>query len=286
MRYARGACAALLLLLHGAPQRSSSLMFCSEVGCRRHASYGMQESRSRTACAQHKAAHHVYLIGQLCEFGNGTTSPCRNRGTYGLGTSRCCREHRSSGMLLLQSRKCRDKDCTKQPIFGASNSTRPLYCRQHKSEAHIDVVNRRCQLCSRQGVFGDPGTSASTRDCRRTAQTALIVYCQQHRKEGHVNLLSKKCRADGCNKQPYFGDPVSREPLWCNMHKAHGHEDVKNRRCCHPHGCTRHPAYGDLLVGVASYCKQHKAPTHVSLLKSRCCMYHTNLTRNVQYIHV
>ena len=260
-----------LLLLQCAPRDASSLKLCIQEGCLRHASYGAADVRRRVACSLHKAANHVYLIGQLCEFGNGTAVPCRRRGSYGMigGYGRFCNTHRQLGMVHLQSRKCQTTGCTKQPIFGVVNSTRPLFCRQHKGEAHVDVVNRRCKLCSRQGVFGDPGTRTSMLPRHRQGSRVAELFCREHSLESHRNLLSKRCRADGCTKQPYFGDPATRIPLWCNTHKASGHQDVKNRRCYHPHGCTRHPAYGDASTGLASYCFRHKAPAHVLILNSR-----------------
>ena len=240
----------------------AALTLCVQEGCVKHASYGAPDTRRRTACALHKAAHHVYLIGALCEYGNGTTVPCQRRGSYGFrgGPLRLCRTHRRPGMVHLQSRRCQGSGCAKQPIFGVANTTRPLFCREHKSEAHVDVVNRRCQLCSRQGVFGDPGSG-------RQEEQPPALYCREHSLASHSNLRSKQCRAEGCAKQPYFGDPATRVPLWCHAHKAPGHEDVKNRRCYHPHGCTRHPIYGDPVAGVPVYCFLHKAPAHVSLLK-------------------
>ena len=99
----------------------------------------------------------------------------------------------------------------------------------------------------------------------------LELYCREHRKEHHVNILSKKCRAEGCRKQPYFGDPVECVPIYCFVHKSEEHRDVKNRRCHHPHGCKRHPTYGDAREGVALYCLRHRFPTHVRvcLINSR-----------------
>lgn len=253
-------------------------MICVHAGCERHASYGAPDTRNRTACATHKAAHHVYLIGQLCAFANGTRMACGSRGAYGFtgADERWCRRHKKAGMLHMLSRKCQDKDCSKQPIFGVLNTSTPLFCREHKSAVHVDVVNRRCQKCDRQGVFGDPIAHRNItrvnrrRFWRRRGLPPLApLFCREHRQDGHCNLLSKKCRAEGCSKQPYFGDPVARIPLWCNQHKPLGHEDVKNRRCCHPHGCTRHPAYGD-PGGIAAYCLQHKAPSHIPLIGYRC----------------
>ena len=246
---------------------------CLHDGCGRWASYGAPTvPRNRTFCALHAAPHHVYLIGIRCGHGNGTALACTKRATYGFldhrpSTVRCCKAHREAGMVHLLSRKCRAKGCPKQPIFGAANTTRPLYCRQHKEQAHVDVVNRRCQKCNRQGVFGDPTSSAGAPSRGRSRESrALALFCAEHRLDSHTNLISKQCLADGCAKQPYFGDRIARVPLYCKKHKADDHEDVKNRRCYHPHGCTRHPAYGDPCSGVASFCHAHKAPSDILLL--------------------
>ena len=160
----------------------AALTLCVQEGCVKHASYGAPDTRRRTACALHKAAHHVYLIGALCEYGNGTTVPCQRRGSYGFrgGPLRLCRTHRRPGMVHLQSRRCQGSGCAKQPIFGVANTTRPLFCREHKSEAHVDVVNRRCQLCSRQGVFGDPGSG-------RQEEQPPALYCREHSLGSHSN---------------------------------------------------------------------------------------------------
>ena len=246
---------------------------CLHDGCGRWASYGAPTvPRNRTFCALHAAPHHVYLIGIRCGHGNGTALACTKRATYGFldqrpSTVRCCKAHREAGMVHLLSRKCRAKGCPKQPIFGAANTTRPLFCRQHKEQAHVDVVNRRCQKCNRQGVFGDPQSSAGAPSGGRSrGSRARALFCAEHRLDSHTNLISKQCLADGCAKQPYFGDRIARVPLYCKKHKADDHEDVKNRRCYHPHGCTRHPAYGDPRSGVPSFCHAHKAPSDILLL--------------------
>ena len=246
---------------------------CLHDGCGRWASYGAPTvPRNRTFCALHAAPHHVYLIGIRCGHGNGTALACTKRATYGFldqrpSTVRCCKAHREAGMVHLLSRKCQAKGCPKQPIFGAANTTRPLFCRQHKEQAHVDVVNRRCQKCNRQGVFGDPQSSAGAPSGGRSrGSRARALFCAEHRLDSHTNLISKQCLADGCAKQPYFGDRIARVPLYCKKHKADDHEDVKNRRCYHPHGCTRHPAYGDPRSGVPSFCHAHKAPSDILLL--------------------
>ena len=273
MALSRRRCTVMVLLFHVClPWSGISVKMCLYEGCTRWASYGSLETRNRTACARHKLMLDVYLIGHLCEFGNGTALACQNRGTYGFlgGPIRCCKTHRKAGMTHLLSRKCGEKGCTKQPVFGAVNTTLPLFCLQHKGKEHVDVVNPRCQLCSRAAVFGDPSAHMTliTGKQRRRGIRSMLLYCRQHRQDGHCNLLSKRCLAEGCPKQPCFGDPITRVPIYCHAHRAQGHEDVKNRRCCHPHGCTRHPAYGDPSIGVAAYCHKHKAPTHVPLINA------------------
>jgi hypothetical protein len=170
----------VLMLLHCMPWHAGSSMICRFEGCVRSASYGAPGTRSRIACTLHKAAHHVYLIGNRCDFGNGTATQCRSRGVYGIAGKpmRWCRMHRQAGTVHLLSRKCRDTACAKQPIFGVANTTLPLYCRQHKGDDHVDVVNRRCQMCNRQ-VTLMKGTCPGSAEGRRTRLSTRLTLAQR-----------------------------------------------------------------------------------------------------------
>lgn len=92
-------------------------------------------------------------------------------------------------------------------------------------------------------TYGFPG-DARARRCishRLPGQVRLKKLKAQQRgmRTGH----NKVCQAMGCGTAASFGDPRTREKLFCAQHKPASHVDVKNRVCI-ASMCHRQPTHG------------------------------------------
>lgn len=55
---------------------------------------------------------------------------------------------------------------------------------------------------------------------------------------------SKRCEAEGCPKQPSFGERLGAPRTRCGDHAPPGWPNVKNKRCDTPEGCPSRPTFG------------------------------------------
>ncbi len=151
--------------------------------------------------------------------------------------------------------KC--KNCIKKATFGAPGTKKPLSCKFHKDDGHVDVVKRnRCDYsgCTKRANFGPDGGKPTR--------------CSDHKDDGHVDVRNRRCNYPGCTKQPSFG-PEGGNPTRCSAHKDNGHVDVASRRCDHP-GCTKHPSFAP-EGSKRTRCSAHKDDDHVDVKKRKMC---------------
>lgn len=135
-------------------------------------------------------------------------------------------------------------DCDVRPSFNIEGSKTPLYCKTHKKDDMIDVVQKKtCIECKKHPHYNKYGES-----------TAL--YCAIHRKEGMVNVMSKSCLE--CNKMPCYNFIGKKSGLYCSNHKKDGMVDVKNNKTCKSELCfTR---VQDKYDGYCMHCYMNLFP--------------------------
>ena len=108
---------------------------------------------------------------------------------------------------------------------------KPRFCIKHKSDAMVDVANKRCAhvdddgtACAKQPLFNFLGEKGGLR-------------CFAHKLDGMVNVVSKTCDHvdDGtaCAKQPKFNFPGEKRGVRCGEHKVDGMIDVVTKLCEH-----------------------------------------------------
>ena len=81
-----------------------------------------------------------------------------------------------------------------------------------------------------------------------------------------VNVIGKRCdHADGCSKQPHFGQPGSPANR-CASHKDPDMVYLNMKRCDDPDGCSKQASFG-LPGGLRSRCATHKDTDMVYLAR-------------------
>ena len=47
-------------------------------------------------------------------------------------------------MINIKSKKCKEQNCNKQPLFNISNKNTGLYCSEHKKDNMVNVKSKQC----------------------------------------------------------------------------------------------------------------------------------------------
>jgi len=157
--------------------------------------------------------------------------------------------------------KCNFEGCNKNSTYNTQGETKRLFCKDHKEDGMIDVVNKRCKFeggCDKRPKFNTPGEKSG-------------LYCNEHKKDGMVDVIHKKCEfKGGCNKRPTYNTPGEKAGLYCKDHKENGMVDVVNKRCEFEGGCDKHAIYNILGETKRLYCNEHKKDGMVDVKSKRC----------------
>ena len=142
-------------------------------------------------------------------------------------------------------RQCLDKNCTRQAVFNLPGETKGKWCKQHKANEMMDVVNPKCQYedCFKQPGYNYPGEKKG-------------IYCKVHKLDDMIDIKDRKyCEQDGCKIRPTFNFSDKTDAIYCVDHKKSGMINVLENRLCKD--CTRRAHYGEVL-NLPEYCKEHK----------------------------
>ena len=192
-----------------------------------------------------------------CKFEGG----CDKRASFNTpGKSKrfFCKEHKKEGMIDVVNKRCKSEGCNIKPYYNEPEEKKGLYCKKHKKEGMIDVVNKRCmtQGCNKQPAYNEPEETKG-------------LYCKDHKKEGMIDVVSKRCKSEGCNNYPIYNKPEETKGLYCNNHKKEGMINVVNKRC-KSEGCKIRPNYNEPEETKGLYCKDHKKEGMIDVVNKRC----------------
>ncbi|CAM9556217.1 unnamed protein product [Ectocarpus sp. 6 AP-2014] len=151
---------------------------CGHEDCCKSPVFGVDGSKKREFCSQHKKKGMVDVANKRCRH-----STCLKRAKFGFEGSRkreFCFQHKKPGMVSLCNKKCEHKGCFKNARFGVDGSREKEFCFQHKRDDMVDLVSKRCShgSCHTRAWFGVEGRSPE--------------FCSKHRKDHMVNLQKTK----------------------------------------------------------------------------------------------
>jgi hypothetical protein len=235
--------------------------WCYAKGCfKDDLGYGILGG-NKTSCKQHAVDNGYVKLEGLCTF-----QGCTKRGHNSIQGTRFqfCAEHLNQliarGLPQEDIKKQKSKTCSHSGCGIAASFDGRMFCETH-SPTGISDDKRVCAVdgCGKKRpTFGYPGKPRThcadhkefgmysrklciTDGCILSASYGMIgevvVHCKKHMVEGETLINNRKCVHTGCDKQPAFGDPVTRKRSHCKTHAPDEFVDVFNKRCaeenCH-----------------------------------------------------
>jgi len=170
-----------------------------------------------------------------------------------------CKNHKKENMIDVINKRCCENNCMTRPNYNLPTETKALYCFEHKKENMIDVTNKRCcqDNCIKQPVFNLPTETKG-------------LYCFEHKKENMIDIVSKRCFEDNCMKIPAFNLPTETKGLYCSEHKKENMIDIVSKRCCQDN-CMKRPTFNLPTETKGLYCSEHKKENMIDVINKRCC---------------
>ena len=209
---------------------------CKHVGCGALADFGARGTTKKLHCRKHKKPNEVYLLIKLCNHDGCVKKVCKrdkdycSRHTSQKKKRNCsyegcekhawymsintglnyCNSHKTNDSYHLRMQKC--LSCQNYATFGEPETKKALYCKQHKLDHHINVINAHCihvnadgTLCLTRASFNAPGERGAR-------------YCSQHKPPSAVLSYRKWCGEKGCEILPTFG-ALGSKVLHCSSHR-------------------------------------------------------------------
>ena len=155
---------------------------------------------------------------------------------------------------------CIIENCTTIPVYNFENEKKALYCKSHKKENMINVINKSCifDTCNKRPSFNFEGLKNT-------------LYCDTHKKENMININKKYCIIEKCNLRPCFNFENEKKALYCKSHKKENMINIKDEKCIYEE-CTITPSYNLEGLKKRLYCFQHKLENMVDV-KNKPCIF-------------
>ena len=198
---------------------------------------------------------------------------------------KCCNEYCENTMEIVlndikyEERKCNEckniiyeknkerkgkciyeNNCDKWAMYNCETETQPLYCKKHKLDNMIDLVNLN-KLC----IF---------EECKYYAlynyeNEDKPLYCKFHKNEEMICLIKQTCDYENCEITASYNFPGKKTRLRCSKHKEEGMIDVKHYICMES-DCNIFASFNYQGEKKWLYCVKHKKDDMVNVKSPRC----------------
>lgn len=162
-----------------------------------------------------------------------------------------CGNCKTDAMINVADRRC---ECKKHlPSYGMPEDTRANYCGECKKEGMINLKtkNRKCKCNRVCPSYGFPGDEKAT----------CCIQCKQ---PGMIDMINILCP---CGKTAVFGFKTDAKPAYCMKCAKDGMENIKTKKC----KCGKAvPVFGNPTDKKATYCISCKSETMVNITCKRC----------------
>eukprot|EP00903_Cladosiphon_okamuranus_P020319 g18643.t1 len=131
---------------------------CGYPGCNKHPSYGVEGSKAKKFCFEHKKEGMVDVVSKRC--GHPGCNKLPTYGVEGSNTVEFCAEHKKDGMVDIINKRCGYPGCNKHPAYGVEGSKTKEFCTEHRKEGMVDVVSNSedgrgiCYVCLARRGWG------------------------------------------------------------------------------------------------------------------------------------
>lgn len=248
---------------HRLPDYISMHASCMAENCCTQPTFAAPASHQATYCGKHKPNNYVVPIRKQC-----INDKCHEEAKYaqlGFKTPIYCSYHRpnENGIQVRKINRtlCRSFGCTKRPSFGEKDTTKELFCREHKLIHQVEIYKRICihEGCTTSATFGELSDN-------------IRLFCRKHKENNHASLTkntpqSKRlCSMQSCNLYASWGLPGQIRTT-CKEHRVIGSVANPRKRCISP-SCTELALYGEFNKPL--HCEHHIATGEVDIFSKTC----------------
>ncbi len=177
---------------------------------------------------------------------------CKNNALYNLigNKPKYCRNHKTDAMIDVSHKKC-FKCNKKRPSFGLEGD-KPTHCSDCRTDIMIDVSHKKCIKCNiKNPSFGLEGEKAT--------------HCRDCKTDVMIDVCHKKCIK--CNiKNPNFGLEPGKA-THCSDCMENNMYDVINKKCIK---CNITTASFGLENGIRTHCRSCKEDNMQNLVNKKC----------------
>lgn len=166
-----------------------------------------------------------------------------------------------------------ENNCENFAMYNYETETERLYCKKHKLENMISLVNVN-NLCK-------------SKNCKYYAlynyeNEDKPLYCKYHKNEGMVCLIKQVCDYENCNLSASFNYPGKKTRLRCSNHKDGEMIDVKHPYCLEQ-DCNIFASFNYQNEKKYLYCVKHKKDDMINVKSPRCKFENCLVMGNKKY---
>jgi len=208
----------------------------------------------------------------ICEYTDCRVSACFN--VSGEQKGKFCKNHKLDGMINVVDKLC-EKCNIKRAMCNYRGKTGGIYCAEHKLENMVNVKSKRCGYKGKEICYTAPIYNF---DGQKTGK-----YCIQHMQDGMVNVTTPKCENTDCKCIAQFNFSGNSFGKYCSQHKENGMVDVKHKRCEYEN-CQYIPSYKFKHESSCRFCAKHKLDGMINGKHTMCNEENCNKSAGFNYI--
>jgi len=218
----------------------------------------MKMKKKGIYCLEHKLDNMINVIDKnRCCEYNN----CKVRAFFNFpdNQAKFCKLHKQEGMIDVLNKKCEYNLCNKKPNFNYENESSPKYCSQHKLEEMIDIIHKKCVFpnCKIQPIYNFIGEKPQ--------------FCKTHKLEGMIDVKTKKCKLNNCYKNAFYNFNNEKYAIFCSEHKEPNMIDIIHQfNICSYDGCNTRPIYNYKGEDKGLYCVKHKKLNMIDVINKKC----------------
>jgi hypothetical protein len=172
-----------------------------------------------------------------------------------------------------------ENNCNKWAMYNCETEIQPIYCKKHKLENMIDLVNlsKLCifEECKYYALYNEVSEDSSENENKP-------LYCKFHKTENMFCLLNQICDFEDCNLVASYNFSDKKTPLRCSKHKEEEMVDVKHPFCVEPN-CNIQASFNYQGEKKYLYCVKHKKDDMINVKSPRCKFENCLVIGNKKY---
>ena len=88
-------------------------------------------------------------------------------------------------------KRCIHNNCEILPCYNLPNEITPKFCKAHKLENMIDIINK-----NKKCIYNNCNIRANF----NISTSKKALYCSEHKKENMIDIKSKRCIEPNCTR--------------------------------------------------------------------------------------